>query len=338
MSGIDFVIAWVDGTDEKWIAEKNKYSDKSKGSDPSKSDARYRDWDNLQYWFRSIEANAPWFDRIFFVTWGHVPAWLNTDHPKLRVVRHDEYIPAEYLPTFSSHTIELNLHRIKDLSDRFVYFNDDTYLNRRLQESDFFSKGLPCDTAALNVHCYALSRPIQMISVRDTGVINEHFEMKKCIRKNLNKWISPRYGKEMMRTLALIGAPRFPGFYISHAPQSYIKSSFDEVWRAEPDVLSETCSHRFREITDVNQWVIKEWQLASGRFTPRAASFSKAYFLGNVNRREIAEKAASDIINQKSRMICINDSEMPDEDYFFCKETVNSAFEKMYPEKSSFER
>ena len=53
---------------------------------------------------------------------------LEPDHPKLHIVNHRDFIPEEYLPTFSSHAIELNMHRIPDLAEHFLYFNDDVYL------------------------------------------------------------------------------------------------------------------------------------------------------------------------------------------------------------------
>lgn len=77
-----------------------------------------------------MERFAPWVRRIHFITWGHLPAWLDTAHPKLHVVNHAEYMPAEYLPTFNSNTIELNIARIEGLAERFVLFNDDTFLLR----------------------------------------------------------------------------------------------------------------------------------------------------------------------------------------------------------------
>ena len=33
--------------------------------------------------------------------------------------------------------IELNIHRINELSEYFVYFNDDMYIIRRMNEKDF---------------------------------------------------------------------------------------------------------------------------------------------------------------------------------------------------------
>ena len=149
MEKIDFVIIWVDGGDPEWQAEKSKYQSDTENTDTRS--IRYRDWDNLQYWFRAVEKYAPWVNKIHFVTWGHLPSWLDTTNPKLNIVNHKDYIPPEYLPTFSSHTIELNLHRIEGLAEQFVYFNDDMFLNKPVRPDDFFKNGLPCDTA--DVHC-----------------------------------------------------------------------------------------------------------------------------------------------------------------------------------------
>ena len=112
---IDFVISWVDGKDQAWLQDKSKY-DAASGSDDAKE--RYRDWENLKYWFRGVEKFAPWVAKIHFITWGHLPKWLDVNHPRLHIVRHEDYIPQEYLPTFNSHTIEWNMHRIEGLAEQ----------------------------------------------------------------------------------------------------------------------------------------------------------------------------------------------------------------------------
>ncbi len=122
---VDFVVTWVDGNDPVWQAEKAKYSP-AKTSDARTS--RYRDWDNMQYWFRAVEKFAPWVRKVHFVTYGHLPKWLNTNNPKLHIVNHKDFIPSKYLPIFNVNPIELNLHRIEGLAERFVYFNDDMFL------------------------------------------------------------------------------------------------------------------------------------------------------------------------------------------------------------------
>ena len=158
---IDFVITWVDGSDDRWQKEKQE-TRKCLGivADVDDRKERYRDWDNLQYWFRGVEKYAPWVRKIHFVTWGHLPKWLNTDHPKLRVVNHEDFIPQEYRPTFNSHTIEWNLHRIPDLAEQFVYFNDDTFLLRPVSEEDFFRKGKPVDMLALQPDVANIDNPV----------------------------------------------------------------------------------------------------------------------------------------------------------------------------------
>lgn len=131
---IDFVLIWVDGNDPKWQTIFMKY----KENDGDKRPLRFRDMGTLRYWFRGVEKFAPWVNKVYFVTCGQRPNWLNTANPKLVCVRHDEFIPEKYLPTFSSHTIEFNLHRIPGLSEQFVYFNDDMFLIRETYRKDFF--------------------------------------------------------------------------------------------------------------------------------------------------------------------------------------------------------
>ncbi len=106
---IDFVVTWVDGNDPVWQAEKAKYSP-NKNAD--NRNVRFRDWDNMQYWFRAVEKFAPWVNKIHFVTYGHLPKWLNINNPKLNIAKHSDFIPQKYLPTFSSRTIEFNSYII----------------------------------------------------------------------------------------------------------------------------------------------------------------------------------------------------------------------------------
>ena len=83
---IDFVITYVNGGDEKWIAKKNKYLPPDNQVDAR--DKRYRDWDNLKYWFRAIENCMPWVRYIFFVSCGQVPSFLNLTNNKLKIIKY----------------------------------------------------------------------------------------------------------------------------------------------------------------------------------------------------------------------------------------------------------
>lgn len=329
-NNVDFVIIWVDGSNPAWQKEKNKYQ-KVRTKEEDDSAHRYRDWNNLQYWFRGVEKFCPWVRTIHFVTWGHLPKWLNVNHPKLHVVNHRDYIPAQYLPTFSNHTIELNLHRIQGLAEHFVYFNDDMFVVKSTNVSDFFKNGRPCDSAVLNVHCYNMEDMVVMAPFRDIGVINHAFKMKEVIKKNIRGWFNWRYGIDNLRNIILLACPRFPGMLQQHLPSSLCKSTFEEVWDKYYDILNETCLHKFREMTDVNQWVFKEWQIASGNFSPRSTKIGK-----NIPAYRI-DDACRCIRKQEAKMMCLNDTEMSYEKFLACVKKINAAFDSILPEKSSFE-
>lgn len=144
---IDAVYTWVDGSDPRFLKCLAQYRDKeSHAQDPFVAGARrFRDNDELRFSLRSLETYAPWINKVFLVTNGQVPSWLKPDHPRLRLVHHEEIFTDQAdLPTFNSAAIETHLHRIPGLSHRFLYFNDDMFLGRPLQRTDFiFDSGKP---------------------------------------------------------------------------------------------------------------------------------------------------------------------------------------------------
>lgn len=331
---IDVVILWVDGLDPAWLRQKREYLPPAEGDSDSAN--RYRDWGLLPYWFRAIETFAPWVRKVHFVTWGHVPAFLDLDAPKLHVVRHDEFIPAEYLPTFSSHTIEMNIHRIPDLAEHFIYFNDDMFLLRSHAPEDFFREGLPCTCGrevpwifSGNVGVWAHA------AANDLGVINAHFPKREAIAHHGKKFYSKAYRwKDNLRTLMLntLFPDQFAGFKNLHAPAAYLKQSFRDVWAAEPELLNSTCRNKFRAASDVNQWVCLWWQVAGGNFTPyEVDNLVEAVTPGNLDR------VCRAIEDQAHAMICVNDPD-GDVDFEALAAKLRKAFEKILPKKCSYEK
>ncbi len=325
---IDFVIIWVDGNDPEWQKEKDKYSP-NKNTDSR--NIRYRDWDNLKYWFRGVEKYAPWVNKIYFVTCGHYPEWLNKDNPKLVCVKHSDYMPKEYLPTFSSHPIELNLHRIKGLSEQFVYFNDDTFIINSVKPTDFFRNSKPCSMAVFQP---VTGSDETFVSVKNNVnlVINRHFHKKEILKKNLEKYLNIRYGKFNLSTLCCMPYNRILGFHEAHSATPYLKSTFNEVWEKEFDLLDNTSKHKFRNSQDVNQYLFENWQFCSGCFYPKG---SHSKFINIFNDVDYACKM---IKSRKYSMICLNDGVANDNEFIDAKNKINNSFEEILPEKSSFEK
>lgn len=249
---IDFVITWVDDSDPKWRKEFEYYSAKERRT--INTDAcRYRDWDTLRFWFRGVEKFAPWVNKIYFVTYGHLPKWLNVNNPKLVIVKHEDFIPAEYLPTFNSNAIEFFFHKIKGLSDRFVYFNDDMFLIDSVSPERFFKNGLPCDIAGLSSiktkGMFGCSVYLALDLIRD------NFNKKELVSRNRTKWYSLKYPRLALHNFLKFRETKFTGFVNHHLPQGYLKHIYDDVWEHCEKDIHRTCSDKFRTYGDVCHWV-----------------------------------------------------------------------------------
>jgi hypothetical protein len=160
-NGIDVVYTWVDGSETKFLANLNKYCALEVDADDPfiGGKRRFRDNNELRYSLRSLETNAPWINRVFLVTCGQVPSWLNLKHPRLRLVHHSEIFPdRSHLPTFNSLAIETHLHRIQSLSKDFLYFNDDMFLGRPISRGDFLQDN---NTQKIRVEWYTLPESIE---------------------------------------------------------------------------------------------------------------------------------------------------------------------------------
>lgn len=142
---VDAVYTWVDGADPALAAKRAKYlPPQERRAWESHGPSLYRDNHELRYSLRSLAAYAPWVRHIFIATDGQVPAWLNTEHEKIRIVDHRKFIPHEYLPTFSSRPIEAHLHRIPGLAEQYIFLNDDFFLAAPCGKETFFTaNGLP---------------------------------------------------------------------------------------------------------------------------------------------------------------------------------------------------
>ena len=341
MNKIDFVLPWVDGSDKEWIALKNKYLESANNlsSRPeANSDCRYRDWGLLKYWFRGVERFAPWVNRVFFVTCGQKPDWLDESNPKLQLVDHKDFIPASYLPTFQSNTIELNLYRIPDLSEQFVLFNDDTFLLRPVKPEFFFRKGLPVLPCELGLpywlHVGGLGVPA---FINNSAVLYRKLNVTHLVWKNIWKYTDvyhlgfQRAAKNVLSFA--VNRVVIPGSF-GHLPQSHLKSTFEEIWSKAPRILNQTSSNRFRSNDDVNQWLACAWNMVSGRFYPANEKWRGMVY--NVTSDSLT-KICDTVLQQSTPMLCLSDRETtPEVDRCFLE--VSEAFNKLLPDKSSFEK
>ncbi|MGW5115889.1 stealth family protein [Streptomyces noursei] len=139
---IDLVYAWVDGQDPAW--QQRRASVDGTGYHAESADAaRCISHDQLKYSLRSVYMFLPWIRRIFIVTDQQTPDWLDLrdghNDGRVRLVDLREiFADPGHLPTFNSHAIESQLHRIPELSEHFLYVHDDMFIGRPLTPHAFF--------------------------------------------------------------------------------------------------------------------------------------------------------------------------------------------------------
>lgn len=325
---IDFVVTWVDDRDPVWRAKREKYTGKK--TTEGNEDARYRDWDTLKYWFRGVEKFAPWVRYVYFVTDDQKPKWLNLNHPKLKWVKHTDFIPVEYLPTFNSVTINWNLHKIPGLAEQFVYFNDDVFLVKETVPEDYFVNGLPCDRIQLG--CIIPHQSFSYLQFNNTVLLNRNFEANKAFRKHWKKWICAQTPKSLLKLMWYGKKTSIPGMDNNHIHCAYLKSTFEAIWRKEKECLHESCVTKLRTRNDVTDWCIRDWQLLTGMFHP-AKPIGKAFSTESLNG---SDEAIRYLRYQKGKVICLNDSER-EESFELHKQMIIAEFERLLPDKSAFE-
>lgn len=328
---IDFVVTWVDMDDPGWRADFAKYSDRIDNSKNEVSEARFRDYGFLRYWFRGVEKFAPWVRKVHFVTCGQRPDWLDENHPKLNLVDHKDYIPVKFLPTFNSSVLECHLHRIEGLAENFVYFNDDCFIIRELPAERFFEGRKPCDIATFKPNP-SVSQWAKMLD-NNLRIINANFDKRTVMRRFREKWFAPMYGGLARWNYMLQPWPRFTALRTPHNAQPHTRTTFEQVWAAAGDELSTASTHRFRTEEDFTQELFRMWQICRGEFEPYN-TYTDTKFFPLVLRSKAGIEAVRE---QKYRLVCLNDN-VHIRNYKRVMEDLRASFEAILPERSSFEK
>lgn len=143
---IDAVILWVDGNDEEHREKILPYVDDKSIITSTGFKTRYEQVNEIHYTVDSILKFAPFVGTIFIITDQQTPGFLKhsdreTTYKKVKLIDHTDIFKGyeEHLPTFNCRPIETCMHRIPDLAEQFIYFNDDFFLINPTQPSDFFT-------------------------------------------------------------------------------------------------------------------------------------------------------------------------------------------------------
>ena len=135
VKNITILYTWVDGSDPNFLKTKAKYNGGKK-----EINSRFRSADELKYSIRSVEKYMPWHEGdIIIFTAQQIPHWLNTTNPRIKMIFHKDVIPKYITPTYDSDVIELYFDKIPGISEQFIYFNDDVFVNNYVHPAFFFT-------------------------------------------------------------------------------------------------------------------------------------------------------------------------------------------------------
>lgn len=317
--------------DPAWQAKFSKYSNNKNNTKNGVSEARFRDNGFLRYWFRGVEKFAPWVRKIHFVTDGQKPEWLDANNPKINLVNHKDFIPAQFLPTYNSVVIERYIHKIPGLAEHFVYFNDDFYIINNVPEERFFRNGLPCDIAVFTYNP-TWSQWYRRVK-NNTRIINRHFNKREVMSLHRDKWFDKSYGFKAKWNYLLKYYGKFVTLRTPHNAQPYLKTTFNEVWAAAEKELTETSANRFRSLTDYTPELFRTWQICKGNFVPYNTYRDTKMFPLMIRSKQ----AIKAIYRQSYTLICLNDN-VHIHNYDTVIGNIRDAFQHILPEKSSFEQ
>ncbi len=316
---IDVVFTWVNSDDPVFLSQREEHFAKinpevKRHKHEVFDIARFESRDELKYALRSIELHAPWVNHIYIVTNGQTPQWLNLENHKISLIKHSEIIDEKYLPTFNSHVIESCLHRIKNLSEHYIYFNDDVMLTRRVDPKYFFLAG-----GIIRVFATKSILPNSPKSLYDTPT--------QWAAKNSRNLIFNSYGYHANNMFA----------HTFHPQLKSIQKLIESNW---PDEVHKCRLNKFRGQEDLAAATFLHHHLAILEGKGIAASTSCMYF--NV-RTPFAKQCYRSLLARKGTSnapysMCLNDhtsiNRSATADYALeMKEFLNS----YYPHPSEFE-
>ena len=229
MEKIDAVITWVDGSEPNY---KLKLEENLKNKKIIIS--QYTQANEIDFCVASIIKFAPFVRKIFIVTDKQKPKFSGIRHmvslEKIEIIDHEEIFRdnLDCMPSFNIRSIDALLFKIKDLSDKFIYFNDDMFLIKETTKEDWFK-----DNKAILIGSWAKTYNKQLIKT-----------ISHKIKNLLN--IRPSFNAAQSKAANIVG---FHNKYFKsfHCGRPQIKSVIKDFYDKNPQRLTNQIRYKFRD-------------------------------------------------------------------------------------------
>lgn len=231
---IDAVILWVDGSDEAYFNKMLPFVEDQRLVKTKNFRTRFDQVEEIQFTVDSILKNASFIRNIYIITDNQVPSFLKNknsleNYSNVSIIDHQVIFEdqQQHLPTFNCRPIETKIYKTPNLSEHFIYFNDDMFLINKTNPSDFFIDGLPV----------LRGKWLLFEEDRFTKKIKSFFKGKDKKRKAGHKIAQQKGAK-------LTGFNNYYKFH--HTPYPLRKSTFTNYFEKNKETEIENIKHKFR--------------------------------------------------------------------------------------------
>ena len=306
---IDYVFPWVNDIDPVWQETYKNYCISHKEGrrlDELKKE-RYRDWGLLKYLLRGIAKCMPWIRKLHIIVSNkeQVPMWINQEN--VNIVLHEMIIPQDLLPTFNSTTIEMFLPLIPDLAEHFIYGNDDIFVLKPTQPTDWFDiDGTPrCNMRNLTFQSI-MGQQFRVVCSEQWWLLQEKITGKK----DKSYYMRPQHGLTTMLKSECINAVALIG----------------------PDEILESCT-AFRQSYNMNQYLFVDYLYLMDKLKRSDVNFT---YVGANKPRQLLETLA----RRSCDVICLNDcaNDLTKLQMANLQVLCAKTFDKMFPDKCKYEK
>ena len=239
---IDVVITWVDGNDPLLAAKRQQFLKEDVASD-AKLATRFASNDEIYFAIASVLKYLPDCGKIYVVTDQQQPAFLSAfasegicSAGKIEVIDHTVLFQGytDYLPVFNSLSIETMLWNIPNLSNQFIYLNDDVFLNAPVRAED----------------CFVDDKVVIYGHWKSNLLLKTKYLFRKFLNRTFGKVLQPRFTIAQMLSADLVGLNQH--YELDHRPHFVQVDILRHYFKHNQDLLNKQIGFKFR---DFNQFL-----------------------------------------------------------------------------------
>jgi len=230
---VDVVVTWVDGRDSAHQDKMNQYIKDTQKTNSIGFRTRYDQVNEIQFTVDSILKYADFVRNIYIITDKQTPDFIRNktsgSYRNVFIIDHTDIFKGhlEYLPVFNCRPIETKLYKVPNLSEHFIYFNDDMFLLKTVQLEDFFIDGNPVIRGSWN---------------RFRKNIFHKRLAEKIFKKKKKK--KATHTKAQEKSAKILGFSKYYKF--NHLPAPIRKSTLKNYFKENKKVEKKNIKYKFR--------------------------------------------------------------------------------------------